>query len=81
VKKAVTNEQKKGKKGSKNNQVKNEMNIKMKIVKENLTQNLNDVLYSHSLERMQLDFNFMQNKLELKLITFFYIAFFIRKNK
>jgi hypothetical protein len=53
----------------------------MKIVKENLTQNLNDVMYSHSLERKQIDFNFLQNKLELKLITFFYIAYYIRKNK
>ena len=39
------------------------------------------VLNSHSLERMQFQFGLKQKRLELRLITFFYIAYYIRKNK
>jgi len=39
------------------------------------------VMKSHSLERMQIEFGLKLKKLELKLITFFYVAYYIRKNK
>ena len=39
------------------------------------------MLNSHSLERMQIQFGLKQKKLEVKLMTFFYIAYYIRKNK
>ena len=55
--------------------------MKMDIVKGNFQKDIDLVIKSHSLERMQVDFGLKQKKLELKLITFFYVAYYIRKNK
>jgi hypothetical protein len=55
--------------------------MKMDIVKGNFQKDIDLVIKSHSLERMQIDFGLKQKKLELKLITFFYVAYYIRKNK
>lgn len=55
--------------------------MKMKIVQENFKKDIDLVLNSHSLERMQVEFGLKHKKLEVKLITFFYVAFYIRKNK
>lgn len=53
----------------------------MKIVKENFLKDVEMVLNSHSMERMQVEFGLKHKKLEVKLITFFYVAYYIRKNK
>lgn len=53
----------------------------MKIVKDNFHKDIELVMKSHSLDRMQVEFGLKQKRIELKLITFFYVAFFIRKNK
>jgi hypothetical protein len=50
-------------------------------VKGNFQKDIELVMKSHSLERMQVEFGLKQKKLELKLITFFYVAYYIRKNK
>lgn len=55
--------------------------MKMKIVKDNFHKDIELVMKSHSLDRMQVEFGLKQKRIELKLITFFYVAFFIRKNK
>ena len=55
--------------------------MKNKIVKENFQKDIDLVIKSHSMERMQVDFGLKQKKLELKLMTFFYVAYYIRKNK
>lgn len=76
-------EKKGGKKGAKNQgaSAKNDEKMKMKIVKENFQKDIDLVMKSHSLERMQVEFGLKQKRMELKLITFFYVAFYIRKNK
>ena len=74
-------DKKSGKKGGKNNQKNNEEVMKMKIVKENFLKDIDLVLNSHSMERMQIQFGLKQKKLEMKLMTFFYVAYYIRKNK
>lgn len=53
----------------------------MKIVQQNFRKDIELVLNSHSLERMQIQFGLKHKKLEVKLITFFYVAYYIRKNK
>jgi hypothetical protein len=74
-------EKKAGKKGGKGQGQRNEEKMKMKIVKENFQKDIELVMKSHSLERMQVEFGLKLKKLELKLITFFYVAYYIRKNK
>ena len=61
--------------------MKNDEKMKIKIVKDNFQKDIDLVIKSHSLERMQIEFGLKLKKLELKLITFFYVAFYIRKNK
>jgi hypothetical protein len=61
--------------------LKNDEKMKMKIVKDNFQKDIELVMKSHSLDRMQIEFGLKQKRIELKLITFFYVAFFIRKNK
>ena len=70
-----------GKKGTRNNQKNNEEQMKMAIVKENFMKDIQLVLNSHSMERMQVEFGLKHKKLEVKLMTFFYVAYYIRKNK
>lgn len=72
---------KKGSKGSKGSSQRNDEKMKMKIVKDNFQKDIELVMKSHSLERMQVEFGLKLKKLELKLITFFYVAYYIRKNK
>ena len=55
--------------------------MKLMIAKENFKKDIGLVLASHSMERMQIDFGLKQEKIEVKLMTFFYIAYYIRKNK
>ena len=55
--------------------------MKLKIVKENFLKDIELVLNSHSMERMQVEFGLKHKKLEVKLMTFFYVAYYIRKNK
>ena len=53
----------------------------MKIVKDNFQKDIQLVMKSHSMDRMQVEFGLKHKKLEFKLMTFFYVAFYIRKNK
>jgi hypothetical protein len=55
--------------------------MKLKIVKDNFQKDIELVMKSHSMERMQVEFGLKHKKLEVKLMTFFYVAFYIRKNK
>ncbi len=78
----IEKKDKKGaKKGAKGSGAKNDEKMKMEIVKGNFQKDIELVIKSHSLERMQVEFGLKQKKLELKLITFFYVAYYIRKNK
>jgi hypothetical protein len=55
--------------------------MKLKIVKDNFQKDIELVMKSHSMERMQVEFGLKHKKLEVKLMTFFYVAYYIRKNK
>lgn len=80
VDKKETKVNKKGAKGQGQSQ-RNDEKMKMEIVKGNFQKDIDLVIKSHSLERMQIEFGLRRDKLELKLITFFYVAYYIRKNK
>lgn len=69
------------KKGAKKGGKNNEEQMKLKIVKDNFQKDIELVMKSHSMERMQVDFGLKHKKLEVKLMTFFYVAYYIRKNK
>ena len=74
--------EKKAKKGGKaKSGGRNDEKMRTQIVRDNFQKDIDLVLKSHSMERMQVEFGLKQKRLELKLITFFYVAFFIRKNK
>lgn len=74
--------EKKAKKGGKTKGGgRNDEKMRTQIVRDNFQKDIDLVLKSHSMERMQVEFGLKQKRLELKLITFFYVAFFIRKNK
>lgn len=55
--------------------------MKQAIVKSNFSKEIDFVLNSFNPDKMTVDFGFSQKKLELKLSTFFYVAWFIRKHK
>jgi hypothetical protein len=55
--------------------------MKQEIVKSNFSKEINFVFNSFNPDKMTVDFGFSQKKLELKISTFFYVAWFIRKHK
>ena len=56
-------DKKAGKKGSKGQSARNDEKMKLKIVRENFKKDIDLVIKSHSLERMQIDFGLKLKKL------------------
>ena len=53
----------------------------MKVIKENFMKDIEMIFNTFTLDQKNVTFGFSQKKLQVKLITFFYIALYIRKNK